>query len=74
MKIFVKVKTKARDEKVVKVDSGNYLVRIKEAPERGKANTAVIKIMSDYFNVPKSHVTIISGLTSKQKCIEIDTR
>ncbi|MCX6730916.1 MAG: DUF167 domain-containing protein [Candidatus Roizmanbacteria bacterium] len=73
MKIFVKVKPKAREEKIIKIDSTHYLVHIKEAPEKGKANKAVIERMSEYYNIPKSHFKIISGLTSKQKSIEITT-
>ncbi|MCX6732052.1 MAG: DUF167 domain-containing protein [Candidatus Roizmanbacteria bacterium] len=73
MKIFIKVKPKAREEQVIKIDSTHYLVHIKEAPEKGKANKAVIERMSEYFNIPKSHLKISSGLTSKQKSIEIAT-
>jgi uncharacterized protein (TIGR00251 family) len=71
MKIFIKVKPKAREEKVVKIDSNHYLVHIKEAPEKGKANESVIKSISKYFAVPKSHIKICSGLTSRQKSVEI---
>lgn len=71
MNIFVKVKPKAHEEKVIKIDSNHYLVYINVAPEKGKANEAVIKCISNYFNVPKSQVNIISGATSRQKQVSI---
>lgn len=71
MKIKVKVKTKARVEKVEKIGEGVFSVYVKEAPEKGKANAAVIKTLADYFKVAQSNIKIISGLTSRQKIIKI---
>ena len=41
-------------------------------PVEGKANSRLITILSDYFNVPKSSITIVKGSLSKRKVIEID--
>jgi len=50
-----------------------YTVRVREAPVQGKANEAVIRLVAERFRVPKSAVKIISGLTSRNKIIEIRT-
>lgn len=71
MKIFVKVKTGAKEEKIEKTDENNYKVFIKERPEKGLANKAVIKILSRYFKVPQKNAIIISGFSSRQKIIKI---
>lgn len=71
MYIQVKVKPKSREEKVVQLDSTHYVVYVKEAPDKGKANKAVIESLSAHFHVPKSLIKITSGLTSKQKHVEI---
>ncbi len=71
MKIFVKVKPRAKIERVEKVDERNFTVFVKEPPIKGRANQAVTKVLADYFKVPSSKVKIISGHTSKQKLIEI---
>lgn len=71
MKIFVKVKTKAKSEKVEKTDRINFRASVKEAPEKGKANGAVVRLLANYFNVSQSQINIISGSTSKLKIIEI---
>ncbi len=41
-------------------------------PEKGLANTDVIKQISEYFSVPKSKIKIITGQKSKQKIIDIN--
>jgi hypothetical protein len=71
MKIFVKVKPKAREEKIIKLSDTNFKVSVKEAPEKGRANRAVLKVLADYFGTSPSNIKIISGSTSKLKVIEI---
>ena len=71
MKIFVKVKSGAKQEKIEKVDQNHFVVFVKERPIKGQANKAVIKALADYFKVSKSEVHIASGLTSPQKTIQI---
>jgi hypothetical protein len=71
MKIFVKVKPKAKEQKVEKVNDINFKVLVKEPPEKGKANRAVIRALADYFNSSQSNIKIISGSNSKLKIIEI---
>jgi uncharacterized protein (TIGR00251 family) len=72
MKIFVKVKPRAKENKVEKIDDSNFTVFVKEAPIKGKANEAIIESLAEYFNVAKSDVEIIRGHKSKDKIIEIN--
>ena len=46
-------------------------VRTRKKAHDGEANTAVIELLSDYFNVPKTRIKILKGATSKHKTIEI---
>jgi uncharacterized protein len=71
VKIFVKVKPNAREYRVERIDETHYDVAVKEPPAEGKANHAVIDTLADYFKVPKSLLTIVRGLKSKKKTIEI---
>jgi len=71
MKIFVHVKPKAKEEKVIKLSDTNFKVWVQELPEKGRANIAVIKALADYFNISQSNIKIISGSTSKLKILEI---
>ncbi len=72
MKIFVRAKTKAKIEKIEKIDDINFKVSVKEPPERGRANRAILKALADYFNTTQSNMKIVSGSTSKLKIIKID--
>ncbi|PIZ87317.1 MAG: hypothetical protein COX92_01455 [Candidatus Nealsonbacteria bacterium CG_4_10_14_0_2_um_filter_40_15] len=74
MKIFVRVKPKAKEEKVEKIDDINFNVQVRALPEKGKANRAVIRALADYFNIGQSNIQIVSGSKSKLKIIEITKR
>ena len=71
MKIFIKAKPGAREEKVEKVDETHFVVAVREPPVAGRANMAIIKVMAEYFKVAPSRARIISGFTSRQKVLEI---
>ncbi|MBU4204789.1 DUF167 domain-containing protein [Patescibacteria group bacterium] len=71
MKIFVKVKPKAKEEKVQKINDINFKVFVKQSPEKGKANAAVILALAEYFGVNRANINIISGSSSKLKIIEV---
>jgi len=71
MKIFVVVKPKSREKKVIKIDDNHYIVHIKELPKKGKANEATIDSISSYFKVSRHSVQILSGFTSRQKLMQI---
>ena len=71
MKIIVKAKPGAYEDRVEKIDDSNYVVFVKAPPVQGKANAAIIKLLADYFGVKPYMVEIISGAMSKIKVIEI---
>jgi hypothetical protein len=46
-------------------------VRVMAPPERGKANTAVEKVIAKALGVPNDTVNIVKGPTSPRKIVEI---
>lgn len=48
-----------------------YRVYVNAVAEDGKANKAVIKLLAEAVGLPQSALTIIRGLTSKDKIIQI---
>jgi len=64
------VKPNSRTEEVSQ-EGHSFIVRVREPPREGKANQAVIKLLAEYFRVPKSQVRILSGLRSRNKVIEV---
>ncbi|NQU74470.1 MAG: DUF167 domain-containing protein [Candidatus Omnitrophica bacterium] len=71
MKISVKLKPSAKQERIEKLEENNFLVWVKEKPVEGKANEALIKILSEHFGVSRSRVSLLKGKTSRQKIFEI---
>lgn len=71
MKIFVKAKTKSRKEFVEKVDDTHYIVAVRDLPEHNKANLAIIDALAEYFGIAPSHISIVSGQTSREKIVEV---
>ncbi len=71
MRIFVKARPNSKIEEVKKVDDFNYVVSVKEPPEKGKANDAIRNALAVYFKTASARVKIISGYSSRNKIIEI---
>lgn len=72
MLVKVKVTPNSSEDKVIGMQ-GEYLkVKVRAPPEDGKANYAVIALLSEYYNVPKVNVIIKSGHTQKIKFILIE--
>lgn len=72
----VKVTPKAKSERIKKeMDADGaalYKIYVTAAPEDGKANKAVIKLLSKSLGVAKSNLTITHGHTSREKIIKIN--
>jgi uncharacterized protein len=71
MRIYVRVTPRAGKNEVLKISEGEYKVKVTAPPEKGKANVAVVKLLADFFRVPKSSITIIGGKSTRVKLIEI---
>lgn len=72
MKVTVRVKPGSKKGSFVQASlTGELLLHVREPAVDGKANRAVIALMADYYEVPKSQVRITGGLTSRDKIIEI---
>jgi uncharacterized protein (TIGR00251 family) len=68
----IKVKPNSKQQKIEEQPDGSLIVHLKSPPVDGKANEELIKLLSEKFDVRKSHITIKSGLSSRQKLVEID--
>lgn len=74
MIIKVKVIPNSKAEALQKLDTGNYKLKVKEKAIGGRANIAVISALALHFNVKKSSLRIIKGITSRDKVIEITSQ
>ena len=69
----VRVNPRSSREGIVAKMGDLYKVSLHDAPEKGKANKRLIRILSDLFNVAVRDVEIISGQTKRNKKILIKT-
>ncbi|RPJ09803.1 MAG: DUF167 domain-containing protein [Deltaproteobacteria bacterium] len=72
MKISIKVKPNSRESRVEEAGPSQLLVKVKAPPREGKANQEVIESLARHFGVPKSRVTIVAGLKSSKKVVNIE--
>ncbi len=68
----IKVIPKSRTNEVSEIMTDETIkIRIKAAPENGRANRELIKFLSRELNLPKENISIISGASSQLKLIRI---
>ncbi|MEG3437407.1 DUF167 domain-containing protein [Pannus brasiliensis CCIBt3594] len=70
--IQVKVKPNAKQQSVTIQEDGSFLVSLKSPPTEGKANRELIEVLAKHFQVPRSRVSIRSGLSSRIKIVVIE--
>ena len=71
VRIRVRVKPGAREERVSREPDGSLLVSVAARAQEGKANEAVVRAVARALHVPKSSVRIVSGLSSRTKMLEV---
>ena len=70
MRIEATVKPNSRLEKIEKVGSNKYKLSVKQPAKEGKANQGAIELLSSYFNIPKSSISLVRGEKSRIKIFE----
>lgn len=69
----VKVKPNSKKQSIEERVDGTLKVNLKSPPVDGKANKELIELLAEKFKVQKSQIKIKSGLSSRNKIIQIDT-
>ena len=73
MLIKVKVIPKS-SQNIIIPENEIFKIKMTTAPEKGKANSQLIKLLAQHFKVSKSKIEIISGLTSRHKLVKIEMK
>lgn len=72
--IFINIKAfpaSGKQELSYNPETDVFLAKIKSAAENGKANTEIIKLLSQEFKVYKENIKILSGKTDRNKLIKL---
>ena len=70
MKIEIKVIPNAKGNELIKTESG-YKARLTVPPVDGKANEALVELLSKELGIAKRGIEVIKGHTSRNKTVEI---
>jgi hypothetical protein len=67
----IKLKPRAKREKLVAADGLHAELAVSAPPVDGKANERMIKVLAELLGVPKSSLEIIKGQTSRNKAVRV---
>lgn len=65
--LLVKAHAGARQNAIVGEHGGMLRVAVTAAPEKGRANKAIVDVLADALQLSKSSIELIAGETSPQK-------
>jgi uncharacterized protein (TIGR00251 family) len=69
--VEVRVQPKSSADRIMGEHNGALKIGVTSAPEGGKANAAVVKLLSRLLRIPKSNIEIVSGAASRNKRLKI---
>jgi uncharacterized protein (TIGR00251 family) len=73
MDIRIKVVPKSSKTELAGIlPDGTWKIKVAAAPEKGKANRALVEFLAEHLGVAKSRIRIVSGETSQLKRIQVD--
>jgi len=70
-RLKVRVSPGAGRAEIVGRHGDAWKVRVTAAPERGRANEAVLRLLAETLAVPRNAVTLVSGHGGREKVVEL---
>ena len=65
--LLVQAQPGARKNGVTGAHAGRLKVAVTQAPEKGKANQAIVKLLASVLGIKRQQISLLSGETSGQK-------
>lgn len=72
IRVKIKVVPQSGRQKIILDKSGVIKCYLNSPAEDGKANRELIKLLADELDVPQRAITIVQGLISRTKALEIE--
>ncbi len=72
MILYVKITPNAKSNSIVGFQEEVLKIKIQAIPDKGKANSELINFLSKELSIPKKHITILSGHTSRLKKLSLE--
>ncbi len=70
-RLRIRVSPGARKTELVGRQGDAWKVRVAEAPERGRANDAVLKLLAARLRVAPGELSLVAGRTGRDKIVEL---
>ncbi|MHA1271548.1 MAG: DUF167 domain-containing protein [Candidatus Helarchaeota archaeon] len=68
----IHVNPNSKEVSIKEIGNNIFEIKLKSPPLKGKANKELIEVLSEYFKVKKSKISILRGKTSKNKIIMLE--
>ena len=70
-RLRLRVAPGAARAKVVGRHGDGWKIRVAAAPERGRANEAVLELLAETLSVPRGSISLVAGSSSRDKIVEL---
>jgi uncharacterized protein len=70
-RLQLRVSPRAGRARIVGRHGGGWKVCVTAAPEAGKANDAVVRLLADTLSLPRRDVAIVSGHSARDKVVSL---
>ena len=71
VRLQLRVKPGGRADRLVGPHDGALKLEVRAAPDRGRANEAVIRLLAGVLGVGRSQVGVIAGTTGRDKVVSV---
>ena len=70
-RLRLRVSPRATGARIVGRHGAAWKVRVAPAPERGRANEAVLALLAETLRLPQASVVLVGGETSRDKVVAV---
>jgi uncharacterized protein len=70
--LTVRVHPGARRNAIAGTHDGALKISLTTPPTDGRANAALIVFLADHLNIPRAHITLVTGATTRTKTLHLE--
>lgn len=70
--LIVKAQPRSKAPGVEELGPDHYRVRVRAAPDRGRANDEIVERLAEHLGVPRSRLTLVRGAASSHKTFRLE--
>jgi uncharacterized protein (TIGR00251 family) len=70
-RLRLRVRPRSKQNEILGIHGGALKIAVVAAPEKGRANRAVVRLLAATFDLAPSDVTVIAGMSSQDKTVVI---